>query len=515
MTYPMLVHHDLPLTKEKKSHEPEVIDFLLRLAAAEARDEALAQKLHEKRDLHILASTFSYFVPEHACFDSIAHSSCDYEHGSATMAHGNAPQLQETVSRPPITRRSSRLSNSLSAKAARLMQHVKRPKVKREQQRRASCGQAPPRWTPPDGKQRVCRRQRAHTTSHARPRAAAVTGTRVLQGQPPALQVHMPPPKRGEGIVAAASGGTADPLSRIGYKSLGPIASGAFSTVVKAKHTASGQEVAIKLFECSRAAKLDAHLRDRELHALRHVQGGAGATEAEAFSPCPFIANLLAVHATHASSMVAVLELCRGGSLQRHLHKLRGKPREPCGAVAALPSAEAASYGSQIARALAHLHARDVVHRDVKPANILFFGPGHLKLCDFGFARYCAADATSDAGRCHTVCGTPIHMAPELARHSAVSAKGYAGRPVDVWALGTVLFEMVHNEPAFTASSGEQLYQRIRACAHAPFRADLPREWRELLRACLTVQPTRRPTAEKLGASPILAGADRLPTEPL
>lgn len=511
---------------------PEMVDFLLRLAAAEARDAALAKQLLLLPELKVLREFKTKInMLQESCLTDCSSSSDDVSCVSTSSdAMPDAP-ASSPMATPSATDRNlaamhlSMAGAKLSVKAARLMRHVKRPKIKRG--RRSSCRltkTALPSAHHP---------QKPRAAGKARRLAAAARVVHVEQGQPMAPKWQ---PKRAGGCGDLDVHVTADPLcnalSRVGYRSLGPIASGAFSTILKAKHEESGEEVAVKLFECSRStSKRDLHMRDRELYALRKVKGGSGSMARtdldEAHTDlCPFVANLLAVHATPTST-VAVLELCRGGSLQRHLYKLRGKPREPCGAVAGMPLAEVTAYGSQLARALAHLHARDVVHRDVKPANILFYGLHHLKLCDFGFARYCASDASSEASRCHTICGTPIHMAPELTRSSTASSKGYTGRPVDVWALGTVLFEMLHNEPAFTASSGPELWVRIRTCAHAAFRAGLPREWRELLGACLTVQPTRRPTAEALAATAALAGdasnmATRdlpgpasLPTEPL
>ena len=497
--------------KQAFTHGPGMVDFLLRLAAAEARDAALAKQLLLLPELKVLREfkTKIKMLQESCSTDCSSSSDDESCLSTSSDAMADAP-ASSPMATPSATDRNSAAMHlslagaKLSVKAARLMRHVKRPKIKRG--RRASCRltktAAPSAYHP----------QKPRAAGKARRLAAATRVVHVEQGHPMAPKWQ---PKRAGGSGDLDVHVTTDPLcnalSRVGYRSLGPIASGAFSTILKAKHEESGEEVAVKLFECSRStSKRDLHLRDRELYALRKVKGGSGSKARTDLDEartdlCPFVANLLAVHATPTST-VAVLELCRGGSLQRHLYKRRGKPREPSGAVAGMSLAEVTAYGLQLARALAHLHARDVVHRDVKPANILFYGPHHLKLCDFGFARYCASDASSEASRCHTICGTPIHMAPELTLNSTASSKGYTGRPVDVWALGTVLFEMIHNEPAFTASSGPQLWVRIRTCAHAAFRAGLPREWRELLGACLAVQPTRRPTAEALAATAALAG---------
>lgn len=204
----------------------------------------------------------------------------------------------------------------------------------------------------------------------------------------------------------------------------------------------------------------------------------------------------------HASAQwtIAVLELCAGGSLQRHLQKLSRCGRDSTGHPVAMTDAEVALFGGQVSAALRHLHHCRCVHRDLKPANILFYGERHLKLCDFGFARMC-----NSSERLHTICGTPIYMAPELTRSaSSIGRKGYEGFPVDVWAYGTLIYEMLHSRVAFPASDAEQLYRRIRAGQHAPMREDLPKEFRGLIKACLTIEPTRRPTAMELASCPIL-----------
>ena len=156
-----------------------------------------------------------------------------------------------------------------------------------------------------------------------------------------------------------------------------------------------------------------------------------------------------------------------------------------------MPEAQVARLGAQVNAALRHLHRLDVAHRDLKPGNVLFYGPleNHLKLCDFGFAKRCRGQ------RLHTICGTPIYMAPELTQGE--TKKGYAGHPVDMWALGAMVFEMLHNRIAFNGVSEQQLYQRIRSGTHHAFRKDLSKEARGLIKGMLTVDPSKRTTAKQ------------------
>jgi len=101
-------------------------------------------------------------------------------------------------------------------------------------------------------------------------------------------------------------------------------------------------------------------------------------------------------------------------------------------------------YGSQIASAVAHAHSRGVVHRDIKPHNILFTDDGLVKVTDFGIARALAATSGTATG---TILGSPSYISPEQA--SGV----VAGPTSDIYSLGVVLYEMLTGQPPYR---GEQ-----------------------------------------------------------
>ena len=108
-----------------------------------------------------------------------------------------------------------------------------------------------------------------------------------------------------------------------------------------------------------------------------------------------------------------------------------------------------------------------------------------LKLCDFGFARGCA-----EGEKLKTQCGTPLYMAPELNRSGL-----YLGQPVDVWAVGCILFEALHNKPPFRGDTMQQLQMRIKRASHEALRKDLTPHAKALIAGCLTVDATARATA--------------------
>jgi len=297
-------------------------------------------------------------------------------------------------------------------------------------------------------------------------------------------------------------------LAQHGFEPLGPIAAGAFSTILRARRAGdeSGFDVAVKTFDNAKCAKSKdlGEARDRELAALRVL-----AAEAEGSGRRhPHIAYMLSEHEGPNTSH-AVLEYCPGGSLQRHLQLLQKQKAPARGASAhsaagsssegiGMPETQVARLAWQTASALEHMHLLDLVHRDIKPGNILFDNAGganapdmRIKLCDFGFATKCGGKMML-----RKLVGTPSYIAPELT--GAGKEGGYRGRPVDMWALGVVLFEALHGKPTFYGATLEQLETRIRAVSHAPFDAPISAGARALVQALLKAEPGKRLSANKI-----------------
>ena len=134
-----------------------------------------------------------------------------------------------------------------------------------------------------------------------------------------------------------------------------------------------------------------------------------------------------------------------------------------------------------MAGALGYVHERGIVHRDVKPANILVTPDGQARLGDFGIARLIDVSTLTLDG---TTLGTAAYMAPEQLENHQV------GPSADIWSLGLVLLECLTGEQVYRGSPGEMMAQRL--AGPVPIPADLPVPWKVLLSGMLQDSPDQR-----------------------
>jgi serine/threonine protein kinase len=146
-----------------------------------------------------------------------------------------------------------------------------------------------------------------------------------------------------------------------------------------------------------------------------------------------------------------------------------------------IPSRETAEIGARLADALAYVHERGVVHRDVKPSNILLSANGDAWLGDFGIASLHDATTITVAG---TTIGTVSYMAPEQLQDHQV------GPAADIWSLGIILLECLTGRRVYEGTPSEVLARRLAGPVVLP--AELPVPWKLVLTGMLTQRPDQR-----------------------
>ena len=159
-----------------------------------------------------------------------------------------------------------------------------------------------------------------------------------------------------------------------------------------------------------------------------------------------------------------------------------------------LPAEETLRYGVQIADALAHAHARGVVHRDLKSANIVIASEGRAKVLDFGIAKRLVDDDRSSESTVSrtsltgpgTLPGTLAYMAPEQLRGQPADARS------DIWALGVVLYEMAAGGRPFKAETSVSLGSAILNEPPLPLPPATSGELRVVIERCLAKDPGQR-----------------------
>jgi serine/threonine protein kinase len=177
----------------------------------------------------------------------------------------------------------------------------------------------------------------------------------------------------------------------------------------------------------------------------------------------------------HRGRPYLVMQLVRGQSLSARLGH------------GALPVELVVPLVALLADGLAHVHSRGVVHRDVKPSNILLDGQGLPYLSDFGIALLSGASRVTGANE---IVGTPAYLAPEQVYG------GPLGPAVDIYALGLVMLECLTGEREYNGTS--RMKAALARLDRAPrIPADLPTPLGALARAMTSIEPTFRPTADE------------------
>jgi serine/threonine-protein kinase len=225
------------------------------------------------------------------------------------------------------------------------------------------------------------------------------------------------------------------------FRVIGEIGRGAMGVVYRAEDPTLGRVVAIKTITLTGTEEERAHFEARFLQEARAAGGVSH----------PAIVTIYD-YGREGDTAFMAMEVLEGREL-RDLIQSGG-----------IPPAEAVEIAARVAEALAFAHERGIVHRDVKPGNIMVLADGRVKIMDFGIARLDAPGVRTETG---VLLGSPRYMAPEQV----------AGRPfdhrADVFSLGVVLYEMLTGAAPFGGGDIPQLmFQVMNAAVPPPSRAN-------------------------------------------
>jgi serine/threonine protein kinase len=237
------------------------------------------------------------------------------------------------------------------------------------------------------------------------------------------------------------------------YRLVNRLGQGGTSDVWGAVDEQTGQQVAVKV------------VRDQDPGLAQRMAREAGALQGVEH---PGLVRMLdtGVAVGHA---YLVMEQVPGPTLSQ---VLRGGPLSP---------RRTADLGAELAAALDYVHTRGIVHRDVKPSNILFGAAGDARLADFGIARIFDTSTLTITG---TTLGTVAYMAPEQLESNDV------GPAADIWSLGVVLLEGLTGRRVYAGTASEIIGRRL--AGPVPVPEGLPVPWKLLLVGMLDHRPDQR-----------------------
>lgn len=255
------------------------------------------------------------------------------------------------------------------------------------------------------------------------------------------------------------------------YRLVDEIGRGSVGTVFRARDEFLGREVAVKVIEPQVLDPEELRRDEDEVKLLARLNHHCLVTLFDAGSD---------LSDPQRPRIYLVMELIDGPDLRRRL------------AEAALPPVDVAQLGHDMAKALTYVHHHGVVHRDVKPANIMLFDYGNTatrvraKLTDFGIAVLMESPRTDANG---AFVGTAAYVSPEQAKGEPL------GPPSDIYSLGLVLLECLTGVRAFPGDPLPSALARLLQRPDIP--DDLDPQWTWLLRAMTATDPAARPSARE------------------
>lgn len=250
------------------------------------------------------------------------------------------------------------------------------------------------------------------------------------------------------------------------FKVLERIGRGGMATVYRAHQSTMNRDVALKVIP------LDDPVEQSDDFRRRFAQ------EASVIAALEHI-HILPVYSYGIQDNIAYLSmrLLRGGSLSQLMKKER------------LPVERAVEIFTQIAQGLAYAHSKGVIHRDLKPTNILLDEVGHAYLTDFGLAKMVESD--QQMTKSGNIVGTPAYMSPEQLRGDPLDHRS------DIYSLGIILYEMVAGRQPFESESSDivtLIYKHLEKPPTPPsvYNPDIPAEIEAIILRALSKSPSDR-----------------------
>ncbi|KAF2435029.1 kinase-like protein [Tothia fuscella] len=332
--------------------------------------------------------------------------------------------------------------------------------------------------------------------------------------------------RNSRGIRRPAPPAMPEPVIIGDYERSDEIGKGSFAMVFRGVHVKKGALVAIKSVNVTKLSKKLRDNLEEEVNILKSLHH-------------PHIVALFSCRESR-TQMHLIMEFCELGDLssfirKRDSSKLRSHPalvdmfnKYPCPKEGALNEVVTRHFAQQIGSALEFMRTRNLLHRDIKPQNLLLvpsavwtskYGADRaplmvdeqqegkpagiaslpmLKVADFGFARHLPSLTLAE-----TLCGSPLYMAPEILRYEKYDAAA------DLWSVGTVLHEMVTGRPPFRAANHMELLRKIEKNDDKikfPDGVQVSRAMKNLIRALLMRAPVTRISYVDFFNDPVIKG---------